>query len=83
MKVVPDKECKMFSKFDEHNICAKSATNGTLCNGDSGGPLIYYEDGEPTIIGVVSYGYDTCYNTDPSVFMFVKNYMNWISKLIL
>ncbi|XP_029838761.2 enteropeptidase-like [Ixodes scapularis] len=59
-------------------------TNGGECRGDSGGPLMYEDNGRWTLIGVVSDGPDNClYPERPSLFVKVSHFVDsLISKFI-
>lgn len=51
------------------------------CNGDSGGPLITVVDGEPVLVGVVSYGPPDCGDRKlPGYYARVSNYLDWITE---
>lgn len=75
--------------FDEGRICA-GGTQGRICYGDSGGPLIvahsprgYYGNGDPEkdmIIGISSFG--ECGGRFPSVFTHVAYFRDWIEDII-
>lgn len=47
--------------------------------GDSGGPLLKYKNGQPTVVGITSFGYAGCGNPGaPSVFTRVSRYVKWM-----
>lgn len=64
-------------KFTSRHICANSLSS-SVCNGDSGGPLMLRSSGKIFEIGVVSYGY-VCGNFRyPAAFTRTQSYLDWI-----
>ena len=63
-----------------HNmICAGGSGQTDPCSGDSGGPLFSDNEAATSIIGIVSWGSNTCADPGvPSVFTLLPNYLNWI-----
>jgi trypsin len=62
-------------------ICAGTPEAGVpdSCNGDSGGPLIVRAAEGPRLVGVVSYGSQTCGNPDaPAVYASVPANRRWL-----
>jgi secreted trypsin-like serine protease len=53
-----------------------------LClQGDSGGPMVTFEkDRKYTLLGVTSYGGDSCENNVPGVYVRLSYYLSWISE---
>ncbi len=51
------------------------------CRGDSGGPLIYSQDGQQWLVGITSYGHETC-ATDgiPAVYTRIDQYLDWLES---
>jgi Trypsin len=59
-------------------ICA-GGTGRKSCDGDSGGPMVF-TDGQPKLLGIVSWNHPDCLNTSkPGVYTRVAAYSNWIS----
>ncbi|XP_014681117.1 PREDICTED: chymotrypsin B-like [Priapulus caudatus] len=53
----------------------------TLCTGDSGGPLAFFEnDGTATLIGVTSFGLSSC--DEPAVYSRVTEHEDWIAGVM-
>ncbi|MGB2248439.1 MAG: S1 family peptidase [Alcanivorax sediminis] len=51
------------------------------CRGDSGGPLIYSQDGQQWLVGITSYGHDTCATSGvPGVYTRVDSYLDWLES---
>lgn len=61
-------------------------TNTGSCNGDSGGPLSYFDNtaGEYKQVALTSFGHvDSCSKGDaPQVFTEIKGYSNWIEAIV-
>ena len=61
-------------------FCAGYMEGGRdACIGDSGGPLICIEDGNPVLQGIISWGYKCAKRNFPGVYVKVTNYMDWIN----
>ena len=57
----------------------------STCNGDSGGPVYWYDGFKYQQIGITSYGPGTCGDQDrpyTSVFTEVYDYANWINNVV-
>lgn len=75
-------------KSSKIQFCAKGKQNETerdvtTCSGDSGGPaMVGMKTGQFFQVGVVSMGFNICglYETIPSIFVNVNEYMDWISQ---
>lgn len=61
-------------------ICT-SRTRGGVCNGDSGGPMIYLVDGSWIQIGITSFGASPCESVIPNGFTRVQSYLSWITSI--
>jgi secreted trypsin-like serine protease len=56
------------------------ASKSSACGGDSGGPLIGYDDqSQPFLVGIVSYGMEGCPFTIPDIYTRVVPYLSWIA----
>ncbi|XP_030385952.1 chymotrypsin-like [Scaptodrosophila lebanonensis] len=64
--------------FTEAFICHRP-TNGSPCNGDSGGPLILL-DGSRTLVGITSHGVRGCDRYSPGIYTRISSYLGWIAK---
>ncbi|XP_034105980.1 chymotrypsin-2-like [Drosophila albomicans] len=72
-KLVPD-------IFPSSYICLKPSQSSP-CYGDSGGPLaIRNEDGSHTLLGLTSFGSETCEFNSPPIYTRVSSYLQWIKK---
>ena len=58
----------------------KKPNETNVCNGDSGGPLIFYKDAVPYLVGITSYGESSCRSSFPSVFTKISEYLSWIEQ---
>ncbi|XP_044133425.1 ovochymase-1 [Bufo gargarizans] len=63
----------------ERNLCA-GASGASSCLGDSGGPLICRLENGYKLVGVVSWGSDTCDPNAPAVYSSVSKYRAWIEQ---
>jgi len=65
-------------------LCAVSKARdprgiGAACPGDSGSPLVTWEDNKWTLIGLLSNGARSCFDGRPEVYTRVSSYMDWIT----
>jgi len=75
--------CNSFVGYDgeltRNMICAGYMLGGKdSCGGDSGGPLITYEDNQEVLVGIVSWGRGCAEATHPGVYTDIRNYYSWI-----
>ncbi|XP_047118636.1 brachyurin-like [Schistocerca piceifrons] len=67
-----------------NQICTISPSESEYaspCDGDSGGPLVVLEaDGQPTLVGAVSFGISSCESHFPSVYARVTSHLQWIAN---
>lgn len=67
--------------ISEDMICAGFASGGKdACYGDSGGPLIFFQQGVPFLTGVVSWGVGCARANEPGVYQSVAIHYDWISS---
>lgn len=65
-------------RIHDNNVCAYSGKYGHgICNGDSGGPLLYNN----TLVGVLTWSYD-CAVGMPEVFHRINSFTEWIDLVI-
>lgn len=85
MRIITNAQCRqVFSAtaVADHVVCALgyvSPSNQGVCGGDSGGPLIVFENGIPTQIGIVSFGASSGCNIGlPSGYIRTSQFTSWI-----
>jgi len=66
---------------DESMFCAGLGTSDS-CQGDSGGPAVGYVNGQPLLVGVISWGAGCTQKKFPGVYVNVAKYIGWISTTI-
>lgn len=83
-KVLGWKRCAPFYMGmvrDKTMICGSGKGGRSVCNGDSGGPMMLKEDGKNVLIGLTSFGISLgCEAGWPGVFTRISHYMPWILK---
>jgi secreted trypsin-like serine protease len=79
---ISNEECKeTFDLIRDSNGCAVSETDDKMgsCFGDIGGSVVTKADTNPLLVGVISFVSDNgCDHGDPSGFVRVANYIDWI-----
>nr|XP_011303336.1 PREDICTED: trypsin alpha-like [Fopius arisanus] len=65
-------------QYANDELCIVNINGGSLCDGDSGGPLI--ADG--VLAGVISSGHKNCLNSTPGVVIDVAYHRPWIKNVI-
>lgn len=91
MPVVPFAEClqsnrEFFGAFlSKNNFCAGYRNGTSVCNGDSGGGMIFEENGVWHLRGVVSLSMkrdnkDLCNTQNYVIFTDVAQYLDWIES---
>ena len=79
---------KFCGGFENDFYCVKdtSESNSNVCFGDSGGPLLSFEQNKWTFYGVTSFVFvdsnRNCLNTAPSFFVMVPRFSNWLNNQI-
>lgn len=79
--VVANDTCqKLYGDIFETSLCAGDLQGGAdSCQGDSGGPLYGKgSDGQPLLVGVVSWGWGCAQKLKPGVYTRVSAYADWI-----
>ena len=67
----------------EYEVCAGRLAGGKdSCQGDSGGPLVCVVNGEPVLVGVVSWGYGCASYGFPGVYAETAKFINWMEDVI-
>lgn len=86
LKIISRFECALTFPFvytRDDIICTTGDDNKSTCNGDSGGPLILVEDGEPKLVGGTSFGHIRgCDRGYPSGFSNTYLFLSWIQETI-
>mmetsp|Transcript_36770 Transcript_36770/g.87853 ORF Transcript_36770/g.87853 Transcript_36770/m.87853 type:complete len:388 (+) Transcript_36770:187-1350(+) len=68
---------------DELNVCTLTPGKDT-CKSDSGGPLVYRNNGEDSLIGVTSWGPFPCASpVDPGVYASTSGGQDWITNTLV
>ncbi|XP_078585558.1 chymotrypsinogen A-like [Branchiostoma floridae x Branchiostoma japonicum] len=84
LPLLSDSECTWNNAYKpESMICAGGEGPGEdgACKGDSGGPLVCEIDGLYHVVGVTSFGAETCSTSWPSLFARVSAFRGWISRI--
>ncbi|XP_050550409.1 brachyurin-like [Spodoptera frugiperda] len=61
-------------------VCTVGVADKNICGGDSGGPLAVERNGNPLLIGVVSFGPRFCGLQGPGGYSRVTHYIDWINE---
>ena len=83
---VPQDYCaSQWSSLTNNQICAgemnPKGQKQDSCRGDSGGPLVYHNEDQQWLVGVTSYGHETCAtNGVPAVYTRVDRYLPWLEE---
>ncbi|MGO2341292.1 S1 family peptidase [Vibrio litoralis] len=84
----PD-QCKQNFDVSDKQICVtgeeKNNLHSGVCGGDSGGPLLYEDNGQPYQAGIVSFGPEECGDLNvgtQSVYTEVYDYADWIASVL-
>jgi secreted trypsin-like serine protease len=88
MPVIGLDQCRgaggFYATVSDNEVCAGDFDRGGIdsCQGDSGGPLITMKDGQPVLVGVVSWGINCANKGKPGVYARVSSYTGWIYEQI-
>lgn len=81
LNVVSNAICRpLYNPFvvRDSTLCAHGLNRQSVCNGDSGGPMVLARDGR-TLVGVTSFGHVRgCHMGMPQGFSRVTSYLSWI-----
>ncbi|XP_004690432.1 PREDICTED: chymotrypsinogen 2-like [Condylura cristata] len=81
LPLLSNAECMKSWGADVTDVMVCAGGNGiAACKGDSGGPLVCQKDRAWTLVGVMSWGNETCSATMPSVSARVTKFMPWIEE---
>ncbi|XP_017076142.1 transmembrane protease serine 9-like [Drosophila eugracilis] len=64
----------------ESQICAGGKEGNDTCHGDSGGPLMTFQEGVWFLEGIVSFGHKCAQNGWSSIYTDVSKYEDWIKE---
>jgi len=87
LPIISDRSCQRGWRWSnafnkDAMICCKGAVNKDPCPGDSGGPMVAEERGHYDLVGVVSFGSQTCGDNLVSVFTRVQHFLPWINGFL-
>lgn len=74
--------------YDSTNYCAYDSSNSAnICFGDSGGPLMFYENDKWVLYGITNFMLKDiitlkCNNKLPSFYVMVPKFKNWVVQTI-
>ncbi|MGV3001653.1 S1 family peptidase [Vibrio sp. E150_018] len=82
-------QCKQNFNVSDKQICVtgeeKNNLHSGVCGGDSGGPLLYEDNGQSYQVGIVSFGPKECGDLNvatQSVYTEVYDYADWIANVL-
>ncbi|GFR33115.1 transmembrane protease serine 11C [Trichonephila clavata] len=83
--VISREDClDIYGRLAESMMCAGKLEGGTdACQGDSGGSLVQFQNGEPVLIGIVSWGISCAEPKLPGVYTDVTLFNTWIKHYVL
>ncbi|XP_056454419.1 hepatocyte growth factor [Gadus chalcogrammus] len=85
LPVVHNDQCRQLHRgslhISERNICAGGRRNEGVCEGDYGGPLVCQDGESKVIVGVSVHGRSCARADQPSIFINVPFYTQWIYKV--
>ncbi|CAN0190698.1 unnamed protein product [Lampetra fluviatilis] len=84
LPLIGNEECRkrwgLEAVVTAENVCA-GAAGASSCLGDSGGPLVCHRGGLHVLVGVVSWGSETCQPNVPSVYTNIASHTAWIAEM--
>ncbi|CAL8376173.1 unnamed protein product [Arctogadus glacialis] len=85
LPVVSNDQCRQLHRgslhISERNICAGGRRDEGVCEGDYGGPLVCQDGESKVIVGVSVHGRGCARADQPSIFINVPFYTQWIYKV--
>ena len=84
-EVCAERAVAVNASFTEGMMCAgySRSMRGDACTGDSGGPYVMQYSGRFVLVGIVSWGEDTCLLRGyPNVVTRVSSYRLWIDSIV-
>uniref|UniRef100_A0A182S7A0 Peptidase S1 domain-containing protein n=1 Tax=Anopheles maculatus TaxID=74869 RepID=A0A182S7A0_9DIPT len=86
-RAISNEQCKeLLNPWDlqdlvyDTRVCIYTNGTGSICTGNVGGPLVIVEEGQPQLVGVMSYVYRACNAYVPGGFERLWNHYEWITK---
>lgn len=74
---------KYFPELDESMLCVGGEPARDACTGDSGSPLVYYLNGKPVLVGVVSTGRNGCGTPGvPGIYGYVSSIQAFVNSYV-
>uniref|UniRef100_G1U7Y9 Chymotrypsinogen B n=1 Tax=Oryctolagus cuniculus TaxID=9986 RepID=G1U7Y9_RABIT len=83
LPLLSNADCQKYwgTKITSVMICA-GANGVSSCIGDSGGPLVCQKNGAWTLVGIVSWGSNTCSTSTPAVYTRVTELIPWVQEIL-
>ncbi|XP_026570232.1 chymotrypsinogen 2-like [Pseudonaja textilis] len=83
LPLLTNQECKKFwgNRIVDVMVCA-GAAGASSCMGDSGGPLVCQKNGAWNLVGIVSWGSNTCSPSSPGVYARVTELLPFIESTL-
>ncbi|GFT83457.1 chymotrypsin-like protease CTRL-1 [Nephila pilipes] len=81
LPVISNEECqtRLRAVMPDSILCAEPRTE-TMCNADSGAPLIIGENGKFKVIGILTWSRNDCDERFPTIFTKVSSFSRWIQN---
>ncbi|GFS40431.1 transmembrane protease serine 11C [Nephila pilipes] len=82
--IISREDClNIYGWLADSMMCAGKLEGGTdACQGDSGGPLVQFRNGEPLLVGIVSWGINCAEPKYPGVYTDVALFHAWINHYV-